>query len=152
MNAKDLPRLHPESLAARVVGFFALNPDEALALDDIVAKFVDADDFRNVHGQLKHAVSAGLLSWSPAQALYSKGAIDMPSVLAPDSEERARPARQEKKSVPAVPRAGLDPLGTYLAGRISMRDEVVALLRASVELEGSAVADRLAAKVLEVQA
>lgn len=149
MNAKHLPRLHPESLAARVVGFFALNPDEALSVGDIVAKFVDPNDSRNVHTQLMAALSNGLLAWSPALGLYSKGAVDMPSLAARAPKEREQPKRPEKRQ-PVAAVAAVDPVDAYLAGRLSMRAECVSVLRAA--LQRRRIAHQMAAKLLEVQA
>lgn len=57
MSAPYTPK--PDSLAASVVHFFSVNPDEELTLDDISDKF-DAGR-NNIHTQLARAVDAGLL-------------------------------------------------------------------------------------------
>lgn len=66
-------RPNPESLAARVIGFFALNPGGALSLDDLVDTLGFPGDHRNVHAQLAKACVYGLLIWDERLQLYRKG-------------------------------------------------------------------------------
>lgn len=56
---KPLPTFRPDSLSARVVNFFAHNPDEELNLEDITEKF---DATRgNIHTLLSKALEADLV-------------------------------------------------------------------------------------------
>lgn len=66
-------RPNPESLAGRVLGFLTLNPREQLSFEDIVAKFVDPGDHRNVHHQLMAACDHDLLAYDPDEEVYRKG-------------------------------------------------------------------------------
>ena len=79
-------RPNPESLAARVLGFFALNPDEELTLDDIAAKFVDPGDSRNVHSQLMAACDHDMLVYDPQDDLYRKGPVSPHDATADDKQ------------------------------------------------------------------
>lgn len=68
------PRI--ESLAARVCGFFVLNPDEELTVGDIAEKF-GAHGMSNVHTQLRPALDALLLLRhrnDDGEYLYKRGA------------------------------------------------------------------------------
>lgn len=73
-------RPNPDSLAGLVLGFLALNPHEGLTLDDIVAKFVQPGDSRNVHTQLMAALDHDMLTYDPDGDVYRKGPVDRPSV------------------------------------------------------------------------
>lgn len=90
-------RPNPESLASRVLGFFALNPDEELTLQDIVAKFVEPGDSRNIHGQLMIACDNDMLIYDPSGDVYRKGPVGLPQV-----QERAeQPAKPGRPPAPA---------------------------------------------------
>lgn len=88
-------RPNPESLAGKVVSYFALHPDEALTLEDVIEKFVPPGDFRNVHTQLSPALDSDLLTWDRTAEVYRKGPNDLPSIIAgkpdPDEPEIRRP-------------------------------------------------------------
>lgn len=58
-----------------MVGFFTLNPDEELAIDDIAAKFVEPGDSRNIHAQLAASLDHDLLRYESSTAVYRKGAF-----------------------------------------------------------------------------
>ena len=70
-------RPNTESLASRVIGFFTLNPDEELSLDDIVSKFVEPGDSRNVHSQLIAACDHDMLVYTPEDDTYRKGPVNL---------------------------------------------------------------------------
>lgn len=90
-------RPNPESLAARVIGFFALNPDQELSLDDIVTKFVDEGSSRNIHSQLIGALDADMLDYDPAANSYRRGPVSRASVLE-TPQEKAESDDGEPKS------------------------------------------------------
>jgi hypothetical protein len=73
-------RPNPDSLAGLVLGFLARNPDEELTLDDIVAKFVQPGDSRNVHTQLMAALDHDMLTYDPDGDVYRKGPVGLPSM------------------------------------------------------------------------
>lgn len=81
-------RPYPGSLASLVIGFFTLNPDEELGLDDVISKFVSPGDSRNVHTQLAPALDNELLDYDAKTGNYRLGLVPMPSVLEPKSSER----------------------------------------------------------------
>lgn len=86
-------RPNAESLAGRVIGFFTLNPGEELTLDDIIAKFVDPGDSRNVHTQLMVACDHDMVVYDPEEDVYRKGPVDMPSLISRDPSEPPPPKR-----------------------------------------------------------
>lgn len=99
-------RPNPESLAARVLGFFVHNPDEELSLEDITLKFVDPGDSRNVHSQLIAACDHDMLIYTPEDDTYRKGPTDLPSAfsLSADDQQVAllvRSVGPEREPVPA---------------------------------------------------
>jgi hypothetical protein len=87
-------RPNPDKLDGKVVGFFALNPDECLSLEDVIEKFVDRGDTRNVHGQLMAALDHDLLAWDGRLGVYSRGPVPMPSVLEEKPMPDLKPARR----------------------------------------------------------
>lgn len=82
-------RPNPESLAGRVVGWFALNPDRSLSLDNVIEKFVAHGDTRNVHSQLIVALDHDMVQYDPETGLYTKGPVDMPGRRRPDDGDEA---------------------------------------------------------------
>jgi len=94
-------RLNPGSLAALVVGYFTLNPKEELSLDDVITKFVQPGDSRNVHTQLAPALDHELLDYDAKTGYYRLGTIPMPSVLDSDPLEPKRPVVIHRR--PGVP-------------------------------------------------
>lgn len=103
-------RPNPDSLAARVLGFFTLNPDEELTIEDIAMKFVEPGDSRNIHTQLMAACDHDMIEFDPEDDVYRKGPVDMPSAFnrAADDETAAllmqqigsEPARKPKATEP----------------------------------------------------
>ena len=90
-------RPNPESLAALVLGFLTRNPGEELTVDDIVAKFVQPGDSRNVHAQLTAACDAEYLSWEDHSdgGAYKLGPVPVPP---PPLEARFQPRRGDPES------------------------------------------------------
>lgn len=84
-------RPNPETLAGRVLGFFALNPDEELTIEDIALKFVEPGDSRNVHTQLMAACDHDMIRYDPDEDVYRRGPMDMPSAFnrSADDEQAA---------------------------------------------------------------
>lgn len=125
-------RPNPETLAGRVLGFFALNPDEELTIEDIALKFVEPGDSRNVHTQLMAACDHDMIRYDPDEDVYRKGPMDMPSAFnrSADDEQAALLVRsigedEPKKRGPkprnaTTPRGsndGLDGTGEGIAAR-----------------------------------
>jgi hypothetical protein len=112
-------RPNPESLAARVIGYFALNPDATLTLDDVLTTFVPSGSAQNVHTQLMDAMDHGMVVWLPERAVYIKGDVPMPSVLERDPTTPAAPKRAgswPKKPKDVEADAELRPLDTANQG------------------------------------
>lgn len=95
-------RPNPETLAARVIGFFALNPDEELTVSDVIEKFVGPGDTRNVHTQLMAALDHDMLLWDSDDEVYRKGPIDMPPGRGEPFGKRGRPAEATRVARAAV--------------------------------------------------
>lgn len=82
-----------DSLAARVIGFFALNPDEELSLEDIAAKFTEPGDSRNLHTQLMAACDHDYLIYEPEEDVYRQGPEKMVTTMAEHSADDETAAR-----------------------------------------------------------
>lgn len=116
-------RPSPDSLAAQVLSYFALHPEEVLRVEDIAAKFLNLADSRNVHVQLVAACDHDMLVWDHGSfgGVYTKGPVDLPSVL-PDAPLRSRPHAVDRESdhlqgllVPVAEGAKSDPASDPMA-------------------------------------
>lgn len=117
-------RPSPESLAGQVLGFFALNPDEELTLEDIVLKFVHPGDNRNVHTQLMAACDHDMLVYCPEEESYKKGRValttnDLTPQPAPAAPATKRAPAKAKKMPSSKPR-----IDTLDLNKIAIEDNV----------------------------
>lgn len=122
-------RPNPGSLAALVVGFFARNPKEVLTLDDVIEKFVQPGDARNVHHQLAPAYDHELLNYDAKNGFYSLGPVPMPSVLMEAAPIKARRPAVVAQAAEAGATAAQETQAVEAKKRVSWSDEQVALLR-----------------------
>jgi len=97
-------RVIPGTLATDVIGFFALNPDEELTLDDVAAKFVGPNDSLPIHTRLMPAIDSQFLDWNSERGVYTRGGARITSVERVPTSLNDGPARKRK---PAPDPAGV---------------------------------------------